>query len=212
MFEAHKKSVIEEIEEHWISFAMTFLGVFVLLFVILLLTDVVPDSMSVWKTGGSTAPAVVTSTPSPSAYESPVRIEIDAISLKATIANPATTSVEVLDEALLRGAVRYPTSALLGQEGTMVLFGHSSYLPVVHNQAYKTFDGIQDLHKGDIISVFSGAHEYHYAVTEVRTANVSDDNTNTLHFSQTGKHLVLITCDSFATKSDRYIVTADLTE
>ena len=208
---AHKKGIIKEIEENWIAFALAFLGVFTTLFVLLLLVDLVPDSMSVWPKESKTT-VVSESAHATSTSELPLHIVISAISLKADIANPTTTDVNVLDDALTRGAVRYPTSALLGQEGTVVLFGHSSYLPVVHNQAYKTFDGIQDLHLGDVISIFSGASEYRYSVTGVRTANVNDQDTSTIALAQTGHHLILITCDSFATKSDRYVVSADLAQ
>src|SRR5262249_28982061 len=125
-----------------------------------------------------------------------------------TISNPTSTDVDVLDDALLKGPVHYPTTALLGEQGTMLLFGHSSYLPIVHNQNYKAFDGIQNLKPGDIVSVYSGTTEYRYAVVGVRQANVNDDPI--VELPQDGVHLTLITCDSFATKSERFIVTADL--
>lgn len=214
MIHEQHDGIIREIEAHWTAFALSFLGIFTIVFVSFLLLDFVPDSMSV-------APHVDTSTATTSQQTSsspttgdtsglPIRISINAISLKADISNPATTSVSVLDEALLRGAVRYPTSASLGQEGTVLLFGHSSYLPIVHNQAYKAFDGIQNLHVGDSISVYSAGNEYRYSVTGVRTANVGDADTNTIELPRTGKHLILITCDSFGTKSDRFVVSADL--
>ena len=94
-----------------------------------------------------------------------------------------------------------------GQEGTVLLFGHSSYLPIVHNQSYKAFDGIQNLKTGDIISVFSNNHEYRYSVVGVKLADASQD---VIELPQTGKHLTLVTCDSFASKSNRFVVTADL--
>ena len=61
----------------------------------------------------------------------------------------------MLDDALTQGAVHYPTSAPLGIDGTVLLFGHSSYLPVIIHQYYKTFDGIQDLKDGETVSVYS---------------------------------------------------------
>src|ERR1035437_138687 len=44
--------------------------------------------------------------------EQPTKIEIPAISLSATISNPTSTVIATLDQELLKGAVRYPTSAL----------------------------------------------------------------------------------------------------
>ena len=140
--------------------------------------------------------------------ELPTKVVVPSIGLSAKVANPATTNVDALDQYLLSGAARYPTSATLDQNGTVVLFGHSSYLPVVINQAYKTFDGIQKLKAGDEITVYSATHAYTYAVTTVQ-----QENTTTgygIPLASTGHTLVLATCDSFATKSDRFVVTATL--
>ena len=75
--------------------------------------------------------------------EAPVRIVATSIGLDAKIENPDSRDLDVLDRALTRGAVRYPGSALLGEPGNMLLFGHSSYLSVVGNSAYRTFNDIQ---------------------------------------------------------------------
>ena len=88
----------------------------------------------------------------------------------------------------------------------MLLFGHSSYLPIVHNQVYKTFDGIQNLKPGQIVSVYSSDMRYDYSVVQVKVADATQDS---VELDPTGKHLTLVTCDSFATKSNRFIVTAD---
>lgn len=188
------------------SFAFTFLALFALTLAFLAAVDALPDS-----TGQSGAPAQDTNVAQdaaalPSMPEQPVRVTARKINLDASVSNPATTSVDVLDNALLKGAVRYPTSAVLGEEGTVLIFGHSSYLPVVHNQNYKAFDGIQNLKPGDTVSVYSGTLEYRYAVTGVRLANATED---VVELPQSGRHLVLVTCNSFATKSDRFIVNAD---
>ena len=136
----------------------------------------------------------------------PTRVVVKKAGINVTVSNPTTTDVDILDTALAKGAIRYPTSGTLGVNGTVLLFGHSSYLPIVHNQAYKSFDGIQDLKNGDIISVFSGDTEYQFSVTGVR---VADATTDTVALPTDAEHLTLVTCDSFATKSNRYVVTAD---
>ena len=59
------------------------------------------------------------------ATELPIKIEIPKINLSAVVVNPTITTVAVLDKELLKGAVRYPTSAKLGEDGNVVLFGHS---------------------------------------------------------------------------------------
>lgn len=140
----------------------------------------------------------------------PEKIEIPALDLTATVANPTTADPDVLDANLTRGAVRYPTSGTLGANGTnVVIFGHSSYLPVVHNQAYKTFDGIQDLKKGQEILVTGGGRTYVYQVETVASASASRD---AIPLSVSGNKLTLVTCDSFKTKSDRFVVIAHLVE
>ncbi len=202
------QGVMWEILERQGSFSFAFLAVFLLTFAFLAWVDVLPEPVS--------NSVVSTELPTPSvkplapqtAPAAPTRIVAKSVGVDATIANPTSTNIDELDRVLLAGAARYPTSALLGQEGTMLLFGHSSSLPVVRNQAYKTFNGVQNLQKGEIISVFAGQKEYRYAVVGVRVADANED---VIELTQTGKHLTLVTCNnSFATKTKRYVVTAEL--
>jgi len=191
----------------------SFLGVFVLTFfasvAVLGALDLLPQAH---PAAGATATqsVVVTASASTAAVELPTRIEIPALGLVASIANPTTTDVEVLDAGLLKGSVRYPTSAKLGEAGNVVLFGHSSYLPVVGNQAYKTFNGIQKLVAGDVITVYSTERAYTYQVRSVEKESATSDAGISLDVS--GRVLTLATCDSFGKKSDRFVVTADFVE
>ena len=151
------------------------------------------------------APLVV----APVAPELPTKIEIPAIDLSVSVSNPTSTNVEVLDQALLTGAVRYPASAELGADGNVIIFGHSSYLPIVHNQAFKAFDGIQKLAKGDRITVTGSGHTYVYSVSTVSKASATEDS---IPLTMGGSTLTLATCNSFGQKTDRFIVTATLVE
>ncbi len=137
--------------------------------------------------------------------EYPVKIAIPSIKMSVSIKNPETTNVKIMDEALLSGAVRYPRSALLGEQGNIILFGHSSYLPVIWNQAYKTFDGIQNLHKDARVFAYSSTTVYEYAVDSVEKENTT---TGSIALSVSGKTLTLATCNVFGKKSDRFVVTA----
>lgn len=186
------------------SFAITFLALFALVFAFMAMTDSLPETNPVHEPVAQNEPA--TAAQNNSSPESPVRVVAKDIGLDVAVVNPATTSVSVLDKALEDGAVRYPTSAMLNQDGTVLLFGHSSYLPVVYHGYYKTFNGIQNLAAGETVSVYSNGTEYRYSVTGVRLANAEED---VIELPQNGKHLVLVTCDSFATKSTRYVVSAD---
>ncbi len=141
--------------------------------------------------------------------ELPTKVEIPTLGLAASVENPRTTDRALLDRALLVGAVRYPTSAKLGEDGNVVLFGHSSYLPIVSNQAYKTFDGIQKLAVGDTITVYSAAAAYTYAVVNVAKENIA---TGAIPLLVSGRVLTLVTCNSFATKGNRFVVTATLVD
>jgi len=198
----------------------SFLGVFVLAFLTSVVTlaklDLLPEALP-----ANTASAVVLSANSRVATststvadvavsELPLKIEIPAINLSASIANPTSTNIEVLDQKLLSGAVRYPTSAKLGEMGNVVLFGHSSYLPVVGNQAYKTFNGIQKLSVGDIVTVYASSTAYTYRVRSVAKESAASDAG--IDLSRTSRVLTLATCNSFAAKTDRFVVTADFVE
>lgn len=156
----------------------------------------------------SDAPAVTaTSTASLGLTESPVRIEIPAISLKEPVSNPLSADVKALDTALLKGPVRYPSSSNLGEAGNVIIFGHSSYLPIVNNKEFKAFDGIQKLHANNAIKVYGSSRVYTYAVDTVTKA---DANADAIPLSVAGNRLTLATCDSFGKKSGRFIVTAHL--
>lgn len=158
----------------------------------------------------ATAPLAVASLPiSAMPIEDPVSIRVPAIGLDTVISNPTTTNIATLDALLLKGAVRYPTGAKLGEEGNVVLFGHSSYLPVVKNPAYKAFNDIQKLHVGDTITVSSATRSYTY---RVRTVEKESAENGAIPLGVTGRVLTLATCDSFGKKSDRFVVTADLVE
>ncbi len=191
----------------FITFILTAAVLFGLTVAFLSLVDALPDTSpplpqsSTALEQGNTVPA--------GQGELPLRIVIKTIGMDETISNPTSTDVDVLDQALLSGPIHYPTSALLREEGTMLLFGHSSYLPIVHNQNYKAFDGIQNLKPGQTISVYSATTEYRYAVVGVSTADAA--SSPIVPLAQTGQHLTLITCDSFTGQTtDRYIVAADL--
>jgi LPXTG-site transpeptidase (sortase) family protein len=91
----------------------------------------------------------------------------------------------------------------------VVLFGHSSYLPIVGNQAYKTFNSIQKLVTGDVVIVSSSGTAYTYRVTSVSKESTVDA---VIPLVVTGRVLTLSTCNSFASKSDRFVVVAEFVE
>ena len=191
----------------------SFLVVFVLVLFISTSTaaalDVLPDPQP--KKTAIEEPKALAATPVLAATEPelPTKIEIPAIGLMQNVSNPTSTNVQLLDNALLTGPVRYPTSSKLGVSGNVIIFGHSSYLPIVHNQAFKAFDGIQKLKKGDRIEVTGDSHVFIYAVDTVEKENTAED---AIPLNVDGSTLTLATCDSFGEKTDRFVVTATLVE
>lgn len=137
----------------------------------------------------------------------PERIRIPAIDLDLPVQNIESRDLAVLDEALKKGPIRYVDSARLGEKGNMLIFGHSSRLPVVKNQMYKAFNRASELSVGDTITLESEGKDYLYSVISVRSVDVSD---TTIDLSPTqGTKLTLVTCDTLTGKSARYIVEAD---
>lgn len=185
------------------KFAGLFLGIFFLSFTLLYIAGVVPVEL---QTGSDTTPlATLTSPTIPDAKgEEPVRITIASIGVDAPVANPASTNTEVLDAALTHGAVRWPGSGLAG-EGNMFLFGHSTGFKVVNNQAYKTFNNIKTLQKGDSITVFSKDKQYLY---EVDSVTLVDADKALVELGGTKKMLTLSTCNTFGEKQERHVVVA----
>ncbi len=193
------------------TFAITFVALFALTYVFMGVVDALPETgnggepvVSERNAGPTETPAVSEGTTG--SPESPTRVVAKDIGLNSRVVIPEGSDIDSLNKAVDTAAMYYPGSAMLGVDGTVLLFGHSSYLPIVNHQVYKTFNGIQNLKNGATISVYSATTEYRYSVTEVRVANATED---VVQLPATGKFLTLVTCDSFGSKSDRYVVTAE---
>jgi LPXTG-site transpeptidase (sortase) family protein len=194
-----------------IKFIIYFLSTFLILFILLLSAGLVPSALkgeqgdsfkTLWDKAQQKR---IANQLGSSLNESPVRIVIDKINVDATVANPSTTNVATLDDYLRQGAVRYPGSGLLGQ-GNMFIFGHSTGLRVVQNQAYKTFNNLKDLKVGDVIKIYSASRTYKYAVTSVVLV---DQSRALVEFDNKKNMLTLSTCNTFGAKTERYVVEAD---
>jgi LPXTG-site transpeptidase (sortase) family protein len=185
------------------SFLIIFLMLFAITVGFLALVDSLPDATPP-VTGPTTT--VITQNGTTQVAELPLRVVAKDINLDIQVVNPTSIDVDLLDDALEQGAVHYPTSAPLGINGTVLLFGHSSYLPVIIHQYYKTFDGIQDLKVGSTVSVYSEDLRYDYSVTSVNTADATADS---IALPNDAQYLTLVTCDSFTeATTSRYVVTA----
>jgi LPXTG-site transpeptidase (sortase) family protein len=189
-------------------FAFIFLGSTIVLGRLGLLPETVPAIVA--KESKTNTNRQTVQPEKPVITELPIKIEITKIGISTIVTNPSTTDITALDNELLKGAVHYPTSAKLGEIGNVVLFGHSSYLPIVKNQAYKAFNDIQKLSAGDEITIYSSDMVHTYKVRTV--ADEKADNNTAIPLSVTEKTLTLVTCNSFGKEEDRFVVTADFVE
>jgi LPXTG-site transpeptidase (sortase) family protein len=181
------------------------LGTSVAFFALFVSTAAALDMLPEAGATQAAAPVIAVSAVTPT--ELPTEIRIPSLDRVVPVDNPVSTDVAALDKALLTATVRYPTSAKLGAEGNVIIFGHSSHLPIVRNQLFKAFNDIETLEKGDEIVVKGSRHEYVYAVETVTEA---DANLDAIPLTVDGKRLTLATCDSFGSTAGRFIVTAGL--
>jgi len=196
-----KQRIFQDIRKAPVRFFAVFFAVFFPSFIVaaILGAPLVPSATA-------QAPAPAVSVVPSSEGESPVRIVIASVGIDATIANPSSTDNAILDSALLNGAVRYPTSGLLGGNTNMLVFGHSSFLPQVRNSAYRTFNHLEKTKVGATIDIYGKNKVYHYRIVSVATAEADAVG---VEFESQSHKLILATCDSFSSKNDRFVVTAD---
>lgn len=136
--------------------------------------------------------------------ELPEKVIINKIGINATVSNPDSTDNDVLNQYLLHGAVRYPGSGTLGH-GNVFIFGHSTGIKIVNNQAYKTFNNLKGMNIGDDIEVESATKTYVYKVVSV---TLIDSDQQWVDLTSTQDMLTLSTCDVFGQKQQRFVVQA----
>lgn len=205
--------IAETVREHPFVFTGVWMGVFALFFALSSVFGLVPDLETADAEENDT---VVLESESDEEKEiepantkeddAPLRIMIDRIGVDSTIVNPISRDIEDLDEALLEGVVHYPGSGDLEDHTNMFLFGHSSGLRVVHNQAFKVFNDLKELESGDLIRIQSKGKEYLYRVDSLTLTTAEEA---WVELSDREKKLTLSTCNSFGSKQERYVVEAD---
>ncbi len=136
----------------------------------------------------------------------PERLIIPAIGLDLAVQNPSTRDIGALDALLQNGPARYVDSAQLGEQGNMILFAHSSRLPVVRNKMYQAFNKVPELKAGDSITLTAEGKAYMYSVVSIITADAT--NTNIDMSPEKGTRLTLVTCDTLTGKSARFVLEA----
>lgn len=161
-------------------------------------------------------PSLKPVTPKPAAVVStiiqvnlPNRIVISRFAVDVAVSNLKSTNVDVLNDQLTRTVVRYNGSGTM-TEGNMLIMGHSSELPIIHNPLYKVFSQLKYLVAGDEIKVYSETGVNTYRVTSVNMLSINDEDAYIPFSSQGSPKLTLVTCNVRGAKDQRYIVNADL--
>jgi sortase A len=119
--------------------------------------------------------------------------------------------VEIGGEDLGQSLVHYPGTALPGQYGNVVIFGHSVLPQFFNPKNYKTiFSTLPTLEEGDEILIDFDGITYRYVVTQM--VEVGPDDISVLEQRYDAEYLSLITCVPPGTYLKRLIVRARLAE
>jgi len=195
-------------------FLTQILGVFVVVVIILFALGLAPKQWSLTKEDVVISPETNNQvnqgfsdknvTPN-TIYTRPTRIYIPSVDIDTVITQPETSNVAVLDQFLQKGAVHYPGSGSV-EGGNMFIFGHSTNWAIVRNDAYKTFNGLENLVQGSEIFVESGGKTHVY---EVEYIELVDENEALIDLSGSAKKLTISTCNSFGEKQERWVAHAN---
>lgn len=144
------------------------------------------------------------------------RLIIPRINRNVPVINVTTESLITKDwekletemqEALRFGVIHYPGTARPGQQGNVVITGHSSYLPWDPGRFKDVFAVLHDVRESDKILLYYNQQQYIYEVTSIK--KVWPSELEVLKPSIENK-LTLITCTPVGTNLKRLIVEAKL--
>jgi LPXTG-site transpeptidase (sortase) family protein len=209
-----KENTLNSKSNYILSFSSIFLLVFVVSFSALSLFGLVPESLqfippileiSPYGRNPNNAVFSIPLSQEIRGGTRPDRITIDKVGIDSVIEQPVFRDVTTLDHALSSGAVHYPGSGTI-EQGNIFLFGHSTGFSVVNNQAYKTFNGLNKLEEGDLITLEADGQDYEYRVENVYLA---DDSNVLVEFDSSQRRLTISTCNTFGQKQERWVVEAE---
>lgn len=110
-----------------------------------------------------------------------------------------------MQDALQYGVVHYPGTSIPGENGNVVITGHSSYFPWDPGRFKDVFALLHEVVEGDKIVVYYDQEKYLYEVEEIEV--VLPENIDVLKQTPADK-LTLITCTPVGTNLKRLVVTA----
>ena len=130
---------------------------------------------------------------------------IPRIRVAAPIVRPRSTAEAVINDALLRGVIKYPGTAEPGERGNVFLTGHSSYYWWVKTNFRNVFALVPQLRRNDEIVIYAQGRKYSYRVHTI--FEVSPSQTGVLKPTPVAT-LTLSTCVPVGTSYRRKIVQA----
>jgi sortase A len=112
---------------------------------------------------------------------------------------------------LKKSLIQYPKTALPGQFGSPVIFGHSVLPQFFNPKSYLTiFSTLYKLQQGDEIIVDYDHIRYKYLITEMYEVQPTDLSVLEQRFD--GRYLTLVTCSPPGTYLRRLIIKAQITD
>lgn len=138
-------------------------------------------------------------------------LKIDKTGTQAPIIlNIDGNNMEEYMKALENGVAHMAKTALPGESGNAVIFGHSSYYKLKPG-SYKTiFARLNRLSNGDQIQISSSDKTYIYSISEIK--KIQPENTEVVEQNAQEHKLTLITCWPPTSTSQRLVVVADLVQ
>lgn len=120
-------------------------------------------------------------------------IEIPAIGISAPIVLSQSTNIQSLTNDLNKGVVYYPGSVLPGQDGQIIILGHSAPENWPKIKYDWVFSDLENLSSGDQVKIIMNHKEYTYKYIEKKIIEKGSDPEPTT-LSSSKNVLVLVSC------------------
>ena len=138
-------------------------------------------------------------------------IEIPKIHIKAPLILGKSSDQESMEKELKKGAVLFPDSVMPGQKGQTAILGHSAPVNWPKINYDWVFSNINDLEKGDKISVYFNHREYNYRVEEKIIIDKGEEIPQS-KLTNNNNMLILVSCWPPGKDYKRIVVRAKLTK
>lgn len=136
-------------------------------------------------------------------------IKVSSYSLSIPKLNISNADVSAIDYDLTQHLVQYFGTAIPGENGTAVIFGHSTLPQLFNSSDYKTiFATLHTLKNDDEIFINVDGLTYKYKIFSISVVDPSD--TNIFNQSYDNSYITLVTCTPPGTVWKRLVVRAKL--